>query len=290
MSLKIKKESFPNDYHNFHLELFETSYNLQRGNKYKPKYLNKYGSLDYGQNLLDALSAEQEQAVENLYDLYVVADFKPQRGVLVGTGEVSPFDVGLHLQQPHGFPYLPGSGIQGMVRSYIIEHLFEKNEKLALADAGFRQIFGSGPDEDEKPGDESRHSRGWVDFLDAYPVEVSSGMVKQEVFTNHFQDYYMDEKGKVMPTDKLLPNPVLYLTIANTDFRVYTGILDKERNAPIAGGRFCGFPPLVVVNRYLNLAFEQSGVGARTKNNWGRGTFAPEYYEEKTSDAKPPTE
>lgn len=215
--------------------------------------------------LLSELHAHQTTRLQTLFTSYVRGDFTPTRGLITGYGEPSVYNAGLRLHHTYGFPYLPAESIQGMVRTLLIDQLFEKDETKALSDKGFKLIFG----------DES--GRGLIDFCDTLPISLTNDSIQPEVITNHFPNYYT---GSQPPTDDQNPTPVSYLVVANTTFRVAFGGWRTEADEPIkpleSGSNlktnlFAGHSPMAVVKYYLPKAFELAGVGARTKNGWGKG-------------------
>jgi CRISPR type III-B/RAMP module RAMP protein Cmr6 len=258
---------------------FELNNDIQYQNldgKLKAIYYQKdYPSITYTNDLLDAKNAEKKQVVECLYDLYVKDTFKPNKALLIGTGDASPWDIGIRLNHPHGYPYIPASSIQGMLRSYMIQYVFQKNEDLAMQDEGFYLIFGGERDTNSK----KEYRKGLVDFEDALPNSLSNDAIVKQVFTNHYQDYYLD---KAQPTDTLNPVPIFYLTVGSSvSFHIYYGIRYRSENEAITSGEFMGFKPLSIVTRFLSLAFAHQGVGARTKNNFGKGEFNPSTFQER---------
>lgn len=274
--ISIRNPEWPDREDNFQLELLDAGFEVQ-DQAYKAKEKENFKSLSYSglDKLLAARHSEQMKTVESLFDLYVSETFRPEKGVLIGTGEVSPYNVGFRLSQPYGLPYLPGSGIQGMLRSYIVQQVFGKNETMALADEGFYKIFGG-----ERPGadaTETEYHRGIVDFLDAYPKTLDTNSVRLEAFTNHFGKYYLNGED---PVDTMNPVPISYLRMSDVSFQVFAAIQGKDDNEPIEKGWFKDFPPLTVVARYLSLAAAYQGVGARTKNNLGKGRLdIRQYYQ-----------
>jgi len=108
------------------------------------------------------------------------------------------------LPRVYGFPYIPGSTVKGIVRSWIITEFFYKvcdndAEKRALDDEGFREIFGT------------TEESGKVSFFDAYPT--TKPVIETDIMNPHFGDYYGDQTGKISPADYLTP---VHLPIMHT--------------------------------------------------------------------------
>ena len=193
---------------------------------------------------------------------------RPDWRLIVGLGNESVYETSITLHYIYGIPYIPGSAIKGVVRSYIITELFGKNkdgslnlkdaEKEALQDPGFCDIFGCPKDSIYK---ESR--QGSVIFFDALPIEPPK--IEPDVMNVHYPDYY---GGNKPPTDYQNPNPIYFLTVKETPFKFILGI--KERNnTPIQKGKFEGRKPLDVAFEYLKKALSEHGIGAKTAVGYG---------------------
>ena len=52
--------------------------------------------------------------------------FKPDWRLVVGLGNESVYEISITLHHIYGFPYIPGSAVKGVVRSYFIKTEFEK--------------------------------------------------------------------------------------------------------------------------------------------------------------------
>lgn len=167
--------------------------------------------------------------------------------MIVGLGNESVHETSMTLHHVYGIPYIPGSAIKGVVRSWMITEIFadldsgmvppkEKEyplvnaESRALQDKGFCHIFGCPAKvkkicfENNIPVKEKFHLeptalgdsfRGKVYFFDAFPLEAPEICV--DIMNPHYGAYYMPEENGlkiVPPADYLEPNPINFLTVS----------------------------------------------------------------------------
>lgn len=164
------------------------------------------------------------------------------------------------LHPVYGFPYLPGSALKGVTRSYIVNELFDRDEERALQDEGFCRIFDS-------PKESSAGSlQGAVRFIDAFPV--AAPVVEPDLMNPHYIDYYSDNSKKKPPGDYYDPKPIYFLTVRDTKFAFYLGIREKH-NTAMAGGQFVGETPLQVAREWLKKALTWHGIGAKAAVGYG---------------------
>ena len=176
----------------------------------------------------------------------------------------------LRLHHIWGFPFVPGSAVKGVVRSYIIENLFEQDEKGAWQNEAFCLLFGC--PEDSKL--EKAH-KGWAVFYDALPTAPPK--LKVDIMNPHYQDYYHKEQP-VPPADYLSPTPIFFLTIGqgNTfQFCIAStqeGLLpekneknEKNELVKAAGSRSA----LAIAEHFLTKALAENGMGAKTGGGYG---------------------
>jgi CRISPR-associated protein Cmr6 len=134
-----------------------------------------------------------------------------------GLGNEHPLENGFAFLNPYGLPYLPGSGVKGVVRQAARElasgewgdidgwnlnesYLLKEEIKLSLLDV----LFGR-----ETPSGESGHVRGALSFWDVYP-QIDGERLVVEVMTPHQGHYY---QGGATPHDSGSPNPITFLTV-----------------------------------------------------------------------------
>lgn len=191
--------------------------------------------------------------------------------LIVGLGKKSSLEVGFTFNR-YGYPYLPGSSLKGLARTYglleialgieaIVKNKAEK-EPLSKLDVilsldnpqkyeeeiktyqpntgslqmveAFRLIFGT------------TDTAGKVVFFDAIPSEFPK--LELDIMNPHYPDYYKDmgsNEPKVYPTNWQSPIPVKFLTLApKSNFRFAIGwrnsAHDKEKNGSKWNGWFKG--------------------------------------------------
>lgn len=133
-------------------------------------------------------------------------DLETEGRLVAGLGYDSPMEVGLSLHPLHGFPYLPGSSVKGVARTYA-ERIEEASPDALL------QVFGS----TSLSGSDPERRKGRVTFMDAIPA--SEPRLELDVMTPHYGDYYTDG-GETPPGNWHDPTPVPFLAVAGgTSFR-----------------------------------------------------------------------
>lgn len=113
--------------------------------------------------------------------------------LVTGMGLEHPLDNGFAFLNPYGLPYLPGSGIKGVLR----KSWKELHDREEVGD-----LFG--PEVDCNTG-----KRGAVTFWDCIP-EMSGHNMSQDIMTPHYGKYY---ESKDSPNDAGIPIPIPFLVI-----------------------------------------------------------------------------
>jgi len=171
--------------------------------------------------------------------------------LIAGLGEKGGLEVGFTFHR-YGFPYLPGSSLKGLARTYglleialgLESAIKNKNEKEPLANLdeilsrekmskfeeglhgynpdsdilsmaqAFRQVFGT------------TDTAGKVIFFDAIPSAIPK--LEMDIMNPHYPEYYK-EGSNAYPTNWQSPIPVKFLAIASgSSFRFALG----WRNSP----------------------------------------------------------
>jgi CRISPR-associated protein Cmr6 len=158
---------------------------------------------------LAPVSNRQKIALEALeqkgYEIFTV-ELTLQSRLLIGIGEPTVFEVGLLLHPLYGHPYIPGASLKGIARSWASQYS-ELDTKTSL------EVFGSESKDPRHKGEENQ--KGWVTFLDAWPVEVPK--LELDVMTPHYGSYY---QGAKHAGDWIKPVPIPFLVVKpGTKFR-----------------------------------------------------------------------
>jgi CRISPR-associated protein Cmr6 len=197
-----------------------------------------------------------------------------------GLGNEHPLENGFAFLKPYGLPYLPGSGVKGVIRqaarelasgdwgdpngwktdeSYLLK-IGKEEIRLSLLDV----LFGR-----DTPSGESGHVRSALSFWDVYP-QIDSDRLAVEVMTPH-QSHYYQQGGT--PHDSGSPNPITFLTVPPKSKFTFHVLCDRAHLRRLA-------PTLAEGERWKRLieaafqhAFQWLGFGAKT--SVGYGAFGP---------------
>jgi CRISPR-associated protein Cmr6 len=174
---------------------------------------------------------------------------------LVIGGEATVYETSMRLHHIYGIPYIPASGIKGVVRSYIImekfatelknykdrymkfeeEVLFAKDEKGEYKEKGFVDVFGS------------QEQEGKVTFFDAFPTVKPT--LKVDIINP------IDE-------DKIIN----FLTVEkDTKFRFMIGAKEELETFSIKGKN----NNHKTIETWLTEALKNHGLGAKTAVGYG---------------------
>ena len=179
--------------------------------------------------------------------------------MIVGLGAANVLETDMTLHRLYGFPYIPGSAVKGLVRTFAFWQIAtklditdkDKLEKLANEiDSGnktqlcqeirqLQQIFGS------------TDQQGLVIFFDALPLRLPE--LELDIMNPHYSKYY---EGSEPPADWLEPVPIPFLTVRQgATFRFYWASQDPTL--------------LPMVRSWLQRAVNELGVGAKTRAGYG---------------------
>lgn len=169
-----------------------------------------YGRFESYEEVIPVLHSKQGVCLQELFGkIKLQLNFTTTWRLAIGLGIESVYETGLSLHPVYGFPMIPASSIKGVLRSWIIEEVFGKDEGKALKESKlFCDIFGCG-----KNSWYGTERQGMVTFLDAYPQP--GFRVEPEVMTPHYTEYYTGDKP---PADWLSPKPVIFLTVTEAIF------------------------------------------------------------------------
>lgn len=203
---------------------------------------------------------------------------KTQWRLAVGLGCKGPLEAGFTFNR-YGFPFIPGSSLKGIARTWGLLTIGEKVgaqqlealDKILSVDEeksrdfcevflekypgctpevltlvlGFRAIFGTSG------------QSGKVIVFDAVPADVPH--LELDVMNPHYADYY---HGKSWPASWLSPSPVFFVTVApGTEFLFALGL---RKSSDICNKRFQDLAKEWLVNGLMRL-----GAGAKTAAGYG---------------------
>lgn len=179
--------------------------------------------------------------------------FRTERPFVTGLGRNHPVENGFAWHHVLGTPYLPGSSIKGMVRSWATS--WEDWPSEVQKSNEIDRIFG--------PRESKSNSVGSVIFLDAIPIRPVQ--LKGDIMTPHYAPYYQKNE---LPADWHSPMPIPFLVVAlNQEFLF--GIMPRK---PMDDLKDCS-----KAKHWLVQALEYIGAGAKTAVGYGRfKQFEPE--------------
>lgn len=218
-----------------------------------------------------------------------------------GLGNEHPLENGFAFLNPYGVPYLPGSGVKGVVRraaQELAEAMWEADRGWKGLDQGrYRLEVGKGKDKRtpslsvidvlfglESGDGDTDHVRGALSFWDVIPhIEGDSLLV--EVMTPHQSHYYQQKKehksgDSITPHDSGQPNPICFLTVPPASRFVFHVVCDAAHLKRLTEHKLHGAPDLLadadggpLWRKLLASAFEHAfawlGFGAKTAVGYG---------------------
>jgi len=193
-----------------------------------------------------------------------------------GLGNEHPTENGFAFLWPYGLPYLPGSGVKGVVRQAAREladgswgEVPEWNKALTWSvKSGKDNIELSSMDvlfgKESKDG-QTQHFHGVLAFLDVIP-EIRSGKLAVDIMTPHQKHYYQDGQP---PHDSGEPTPIVFLTVPPNSAFQFVITCDHARLARIAPELARNDQWKHMLQRAFEHAFDWLGFGAKTAVGYG---------------------
>lgn len=178
-----------------------------------------------------------------------------------GLGNDHPLENGFAFLNPYGLPYLPGSGVKGVLRQAARElSSGEWGDAFGWDDDAITALFGR-----ETVDTDTEQLRGALSFWDVIP-QINGDSLAVEIMTPHQKHYYQDGQS---PHDSGSPTPITFLSVpagADFVFHVQCNTALLQRSAP----------DLLQNNQWQSLlqaAFEHAfawlGFGAKTAVGYG---------------------
>ena len=231
-----------------------------------------------------ALAARQTHAAQSTPDVLTL-DAIATAPFTTGLGNEHPLENGFAFLNPYGLPYLPGSGIKGVLRQAARElasgdwgdsrgwgtepiHLLQRKGQAAIELSVIDVLFGR-----ETQDGDSDHVRGAMSFWDALP-QIPGDSLAVDIMTPHQSHYYQQKKDRksgdsTSPHDSGAPNPISFLTLpplTRFAFHVQCDIAQLEHLAPDLAHNQRWQTLLTAAFEH---AFEWLGFGAKTAVGYG---------------------
>ncbi|WP_428264874.1 type III-B CRISPR module RAMP protein Cmr6 [Haliangium sp.] len=168
---------------------------------------------------------------------------------VTGLGRAHPVENGFAWHHTLATPYLPGSGLKGVVRTWARERGISTERIEALLGVGPR------PDDGGHRSDPAGHVGG-VHILDAVPVEPAR--LETDVMTPHQSPYYQRQE---IPGDWHSPIPIPFLTAA-PELTLQIGVLARAGQGDDGA--------VSEVSAWIVEALAELGAGAKTAVGYGR--------------------
>lgn len=247
-------------------------------------------------------TAEQIEMITALRGQFKVFD---TRGPFVsGTGKPHPTETGFTWHYTLGTPYLPGSGVKGLIKAwmkaeicFIEEELYRSQtyaeirkleaEKKDLEDSLYKW-FGTAANNDKADGEYEPFSGNVGDFCfhDALPIEPPTLGIG--VINPHQKGYY--ERGdsiddsfkdyKAIPAEIHDPEPHHYLI--TQEARLLFSIYPRASSTVTEQSK----QDIKELFGHLESALTWMGAGARTSNAFGRMKFDEEWTQKRLQDVE----
>jgi len=199
-----------------------------------------------------------------------------------GLGNEHPLENGFSFLNPYGLPYLPGSGVKGVLRQAVRElangnwgesnwcddkrHVLATKPEVNVSDIDV--LFGL-----ESNDDANQQLRGVLSFWDVIP-EISGDRLMVEIMTPHQSHYYQKDSSKKSedsdsPHDSGSPTPITFLTVPpGSGFNFYV-VCDTERLECIASDLNTNDQWKTLLIEAFEHAFKWLGFGAKTSVGYG---------------------
>lgn len=231
-----------------------------------------------------SILARQRQLALNSADAVLSIAARSIAPFTTGLGNAHPLENGFAFLNPYGLPYLPGSGVKGVLRQAARELASGEwgethgwtEERIHQIEVG-RDLVDLSPLDvlfgRESANGDSRHIRGALSFWDVIP-QIKGNALAVDIMTPHQSHYYQQKRDRkagnsTSPHDSGQPNPISFLTVpvgSNFTFHMTCDLAHLERLAP----------DLTHENRWKTLltaalehAFAWLGFGAKTAVGYG---------------------
>ncbi len=198
-----------------------------------------------------------------------------------GTGAHHPLESGFVWHHTLGVPYLPASGVKGVIRAYKTPQILGEDSNPAEIQAYFEQVlevdelFGyesinnenkllSKLDTETRRKYERKPKQGSLIVFDAIPTRVPN--LELDILNVHYPDYY--QQGKA-PGDWQSPNPVYFLTVA-PDSEFEFALVPIARDGDGRRDKDKGQRLLEKGAQILIEALNSLGAGSKTAIGYGR--------------------
>ncbi len=190
-----------------------------------------------------------------------------------GLGNEHPLENGFAFLNPYGLPYLPGSGIKGVLRQAARDLASgEWGKTHGWNDTAVEVLFGK-----EGKDGENEHQRGALGFWDVIP-RVEDNRLMVEIMTPHQAHYYQKSPhaGSTHPHDSGQPKPISFLTVPPGSGFTFHVTCDLARLRLFASDLAGDERWKTLLRAAFEHAFTWCGFGAKTTVGYGAMAQDPE--------------
>ena len=202
-----------------------------------------------------------------------------------GLGNEHPLENGFAFLNPYGLPYLPGSGVKGVLREAAREltsgdwgdpqgwdagtiHLLERRGHATIQLSIIDVLFGR-----ETPDGDGDHVRGALSFWDALP-QIPGDTLAVDIMTPHQSHYYQKRQDRksgdsTSPHDSGAPNPISFLTLPPGTGFAFHVVCDQAHLERLAPDLAHDLRWQTLLTAAFEHAFEWLGFGAKTAVGYG---------------------
>ncbi len=227
---------------------------------------------------LDGLIRRQKLLAKAVQaDAVLTLDAKALAPFTTGLGNEHPTENGFAFLNPYGLPYLPGSGVKGVLRQAARELAsgewgenfgwtddkrwgIKKGSNSAIILSITDVLFGSDSDDADQ-----EHVRGVLSFWDVIPA-IQGDALQVEIMTPHQKHYYQEGAS---PHDSGQPLPLKFLTVPPGSRFAFHVLCDLNRLQDIAPELANQGHWKVLLQAAFNHAFDWLGFGAKTAVGYG---------------------
>ncbi|MEW6245665.1 MAG: type III-B CRISPR module RAMP protein Cmr6 [Nitrospirota bacterium] len=242
---------------------------------------------------MNALSKRQDMLSHTIPNLFRLSG-EAISPFTTGLGNEHPLENGFAFLNPYGLPYLPGSGVKGVLRQAARElasgqwgdtqgwsehkgyrinvgtHREPHWLELSMLDV----LFGR-----ETPSGDADHVRGALSFWDVIP-QIQGDSLLVEIMTPHQTHYYQQsaQAGSRTPHDSGQPNPISFLTVPPGSTFTFHVVCDVAHLRRVTKEKAPTAPDLLaegeshwttLLRAAFRHAFHWLGFGAKTAVGYG---------------------
>ena len=231
-----------------------------------------------------ALAARQNHAAQSTPHVLTL-DALATAPFTTGLGNEHPLENGFAFLNPYGLPYLPGSGVKGVLRQAAREltsgdwgdpqgwdagtiHLLERRGHATIQLSIIDVLFGR-----ETPDGDGDHVRGALSFWDALP-QIPGDTLAVDIMTPHQSHYYQKRQDRksgdsTSPHDSGAPNPISFLTLPPGTGFAFHVVCDQAHLERLAPDLAHDLRWQTLLTAAFEHAFEWLGFGAKTAVGYG---------------------